>query len=325
MRSVTVVRLAGIALAFFLCAVSTSAPIHPHASMAAQLRIHMQLQRQAIEQQRALVKMHQRAARQQMLLEKQMLRAQQKSIRQHLALQKRIARALAPKLSSKSRPLLHPSLARRTTVSHSHVARKIGTNPLRRSHPLPSALKKTQRLAMHNPLPRSSGSFPFRIPYASFPNTLSYPMLPPASLAQGSPMPGVGSIRAPLPSGELPAQPAPPIPDKLVAPLALAAPPSTEASPAMHKARAEPDDERDRRREDPRSFFADSIAPPSERLSQPESSKNGATQLVSALARHQSRFARTTATTIPLDLLRRFPPLPLLPTNHFVAPLMVVE
>ncbi len=93
----------------------------------------------------------------------------------------------------------------------------------------------------------------------------------------------------------------------------------------MHKVRTEPDEKLDRGGEEPRSFFADSIAPPSERLTQPETSKNGATQLVSALARHKSRFARTPVSTIQLDLVRRIPSLPLLPTNHFVAPFMVVE
>jgi hypothetical protein len=322
--------VAATLLLLVLSASPGRAQYHHHASMAAQLRVQMQLHREALKQQRALEKMQQLAAKHQAALEKQMVRAQQHAIRQELALQKRLARAHAPKSMRKSHPLLSHAVVRGATVHRSLASTKLDSVPLRRIHHKPPASReKPPHFPVSKLLPRSGTTlgqmYAMRFPNTTYPMTVPLTPMPVGSQPLGpqvSDLPTAGGVNQ-----RAPAKPAQPI-----ARPAENAVAETEPLPEMHKTRpsisATPKQKRDDsapKREDSTPLICDIIEPPSERRVRLDANRNAAMQLVSVIAQGKTRATRTSTPIMEPNLVRQTPPLPVLPIKYTVAPLSFVD
>jgi hypothetical protein len=268
-------------------------PIHPlhHASMAAQMRVQAQLQREALKQQRALARLQQKAARQQMQMQKRLARA----LTPRLPRLKALARVQAPRALALRRP----------------------------SRPRQGLLSKN--LLLKSAMGMSGGSSAMRMPNGSFPSAA---MRASSGLPSPSRMPPRGQAAKPPPPN--PKKPAPPPPPALAdqpveAPVAVALAVPSSTAPVMHRARDLPMElEANAGKREPASFFLDSIAAPSETRNS-SSRESAAMQLVSALAKGGGRLLGPAAPALELDLVRQTPPLPERQVKYFVSPLLVVD
>jgi hypothetical protein len=339
------ISLVPVVLLTAVCATTVRAQqIHPW-SMAAQMRVQMQWQRQALMRERALLQMEMR------------------TVRQQWAEQKRLARALTPHLSRRSSlprprtkptPLvthLHNLTTRRSVLAHRTRTASIRVRPpsqatkntpmvqiritvsLNAGRGKPALLSRSA-LVLKRPgntvnryLAKLGSLNAARSSLSPMPNVPAQPMFQTPSIAPVAPwLPAValGQAQRQLPQ----APPAPAQGDKPAQPPAALALLPQPPLPLMHKVmegRMEAASH-DWRQEEATSFFLVSISAPSESMAKPSSSReSGVGQLLTAIAKGRRPPAPTETIAIHPDLVRLPPPLPPLQPRYPVSPWLALE
>lgn len=346
------ISLAPAVLLAAVCAVPARAQTHPW-SMAAQMRVQMQWQRQSLIHDRALLQMEMRSARQQ------------------LAEQKRLARALTPHLprrTSLPRPRtkpthlvthLHNLTTRLPALAHGTSTASIRVRPpsqATKNTPLvqirisvslnagrgAASLQSGSALSLKRPsnalnrfLSKSGSLSARRSSLAPMPNMPGQPMFPPPPIAPFDalfPAVALSPTQGQVPPAPNPVPPPPALTGKAARPPAafpLLLPPSLVH---MHKVPALMVESKPwlpdvLRQEETTSFFLDSISAPSESLAKPASKpESGVRQLLVAIAKGgRCHPAQPETTAIQPDLVRQKPSLPPLQPRYPVTPLVAFE
>ena len=339
-----------------LLTVLCTAPVRAQAhawSMAAQLRVQLQWQRQAMMQERAFVQSQMRAVQQQLKVQKQIAHALKPRVpKQHSlprikhpsALATR-SRTTAPKKSSLAKQV---RASARTTRNGPSVqmrnARSTHYGRSRAGHlARPPALARNRTgTTLRRLLPKPGVMNIGRLSQPRMPGAPSSILPPSASVGSGTqPLPttsqGVASGQTPgsTPPAPNPAQPPPPLAPPQggqagQAPVVLDAP-QDPFSPLMHKATeargdSKPTTPQSRIADEPTSFFADSISAPSDSAGKSSTQESAIMRLVSAIATGKDRpQAPTETAAIQPDLIRQTPSLPALQPRYPVFPLLAVD
>lgn len=322
-----------------LCAAPVQAQTNAW-SMAAQMRVQMQWQRQAMVQQRALVLT-------QMRMEQQQLKMQQQA-----------ARSLKPRMPkqpslSRSKKSATPSASTRTTAAKKTPAAKPVKTSAQTTQKTPSMkVRKTANLsraaltARAPVLARNRAAMGLRNLLPK-PSVLNAGRLSPAKMAGGSSSTpstsattGPGTQSSPTQPGDaadlppdspLPAEKPAPNPPQADQPPGVVDAPQDASSPLMHKATdatadSKPTTTQHRNDETTTSFFADSISAPSASAEKSATGESGIMRLVSAIAAGKARPPSGMETvSIQPDRVWQAPSLPILQPRHPVAPLLAVD
>lgn len=324
-----------------LCAAPAQAQTNAW-SMAAQMRVQMQWQRQTMVQQRALILTQIRTEQQQLKMQQQAARSLKPRAPKQPSLA-RVKKSSTPAASSrttatKKTPATKPVKTSAQTTQKSPSTKSPSTK-VRKTASLSRAglslalARNRAGMGLRNLLPRPSALNAGRLSQAKPAGGSSSAPSPSAAAGSGSQTSPTqpGNAADPAPDSPLPAETPAPNPPQADQPPAVVDAPHDASSPLMHKATdatadSQPTKPQHHNDEKKTSFFVDSIPAPSESAGKSHAGESGIMRLVSAIAAGKTRPPVGMETvSIQPDRVWQAPPLPMLQPRHPVSPLLAVD
>jgi hypothetical protein len=322
-----------------LCAAPAQAQTNAW-SMAAQMRVQMQWQRQTMVQQSKLILTQMQTDQQLLKMQQQAARSLKPPVTKQPSLT-RVKKSSAPAASSRTTAAKKPPAAKSVKTS-AQTTQKTPSTKVRKTANLsgaaltalsPALARNRAAMGLRNLLPK--------------PSVLNAGRLSPAKMAGGSASvpstsatagPGAqssptqpGNASDPPPDTPLPTEKPAPNPPPADQPPDIVDAPLDESAPLMHKVTdatvdSKPTTTQHRNDETTTSFFADSISAPSASKGKSPTGENGIMRLVSAIAAGKARPPSGMETvSIQPDRVWQTPPLPMLQPRHPVSPLLAVD